>query len=70
MMAFQLFADSKRQAKVDAAYAAGFDPDAEVTSTIEEEAAVIDMIRDIETDGDPEMDAITRKSRGLWKASW
>lgn len=66
-MAFQLFADS-RQSKMDAAYAAGFDPDAPTT---EDAATDFDPIRDIEIDTDPEMDALIAKNgRGMWKASW
>ena len=68
-MTFQLFADSKRQSKMDAAYAAGFDPDADTDA--QDDNADFDPIRDIEVDTDPEMDALIAKhGRGMWKASW
>lgn len=69
---FQIFADSKRQSKVDAAYAAGFDPDA-TTDTDEDaanEAAFYeeyngDPIRNIEIDADPGI-----PHRISWKMDW
>lgn len=67
-MAFQLFADSKRQSKMDAAYAAGFDPDAD---TDQDDSTDFDPIRDIEIDTDPEMDAlISKHGKRMFKASW
>lgn len=62
-MTFQLFADTKRQSKMDAAYAAGFDPDALVADTDEDAANEKafyaeyggDPIRNIEIDADPGM---------------
>lgn len=68
-MAFQLFADSKRQSKMDAAYAAGFDPDAPTAT--QDNDADFDPIRNIETDTDPEMDAlIAQHGKGMFRASW
>lgn len=72
-MAFQLFADSKRQSKMDAAYAVGFDPDAPTAQNDEDaanEAALYaeyngDPIRNIEIDADPEM-----PRRMSWKMDW
>lgn len=69
-MAFQLFADSKRQSKMDAAYAAGFDPDAATDEDAANEAAFYaeysgDPIRNIEIDADPEM-----PRRMSWKMDW
>lgn len=65
-MAFQLFADN-RQSKMDAAYAAGFDPDA---PTAAQGSTEIDPW-DIEIDADPEMDALIAKhGKGMFKASW
>lgn len=72
-MAFQLFADSKRQSKMDAAYAAGFDPDALTAATDEDAANEADFqaeyngdpFRNIEIDADPGM-----PRRMSWKMDW
>lgn len=54
---------------MDAAYAAGFDPDA-LTAAVAQSNTEIDPW-DIEIDADPEMDALIAKhGKGMFKASW